>query len=155
MQEPGAMQVLSFKNTALFKRGIWLSGAALLAVVAAPAAANGSFANNPLPIFCVLTALCLWFVYFLRKTQIHRLADEVLDCMDHLKVRHGRSEEIIYFANIADASASAAGGIQRITVRLRRSTAHGAKIEFLPQASLWSNPAAVKRVAASLTDRAG
>ena len=33
-----AMQVISFKNTALFKRGIWLSAAALIAFVAGPAA---------------------------------------------------------------------------------------------------------------------
>jgi hypothetical protein len=148
------MQVLSFKNTALFKRGIWLSGAALLAFVAAPAAANGSLWQHPGPLLIVVALLCLCFVYFLQKTQVHRLADEVLDCVDHLKVRRGRSEELVYFSDIADARACAAGGIHRITVRLRRPTVHGAKIEFLPQASLWSNPAGVKRVAANLTDRA-
>jgi hypothetical protein len=155
MQKPGAMQILSFKNTALFKRGIWLSGAALLAFVAAPAALNGSLRQNPVPILFVVAGMCVCFGYFLRKTQIHRLADEVLDCTDHLKVRRGRSEQIIYFSNIADAVVSTGGGIHRITIQLRQPTAHGGKIEFLPQASLWSNPAGVKRVAANLTDRAG
>jgi hypothetical protein len=155
MSEPGAMQVLSFKNTALFKRGIWLSGAALLAFVAAPAAWSGSLRQDPGPTLAVAAALCACFAYFLRKTQIHRLADEVLDCIDHLKIRRGRSEEIVYFSNIAAALACTGGGIQRITIHLREPTARGGRIEFLPQASLWSNPAGVKRVAANLTERAG
>jgi len=37
---------------------------------------------------------------------------------------------------------------------LRRPTQRGEKIEFLPQASLWSNPAGVKRMAANIKDRA-
>jgi uncharacterized OsmC-like protein len=148
------MQVLSFKSTALFKRGIWLSGAALLAFVAAPAVQHGSLRQNPGPVFFVLAALCACFAYFLRKTQIHRLVDEVLDCIDHLKVRRGRTEEIVYFSNIADARVATGGGIHRITIHLRQPTGLGAKIEFLPQASLWSNPAGVKRVAANLTERA-
>ncbi len=152
--QPGAMQVLSFKNTALFKRGIWVTGAALLAFVAAPAAGNGSLRQDPVPVLFVLAALCVCFAYFLRKTQIHRLVDEVLDCVDHLKIRRGRSEEIIYFSNIADARACTGSGIHRITIHLRQPTSHGGKIEFLPQASLWSNPAGVRRVAANLTDRA-
>jgi hypothetical protein len=121
------MRVISFRNTVLFKRGIWLSAAAFL---------------------------CAFFVYFLRKTQIHRLADEVMDCDDHLKVRCGRTQEIIRFSNVATADVSTSGGIHRITVRLRQPTKLGGQIEFLPQASLWSNLAGVKRVAAGLTDRA-
>ena len=42
-------QVLSFKNTALFKRGVWLSAAALLAFVVAPAALTGELWRNPVP----------------------------------------------------------------------------------------------------------
>jgi hypothetical protein len=98
--------------------------------------------------------LCAFFVYFLRKTQIHRLADEVMDCEDHLKVRRGRTEETIRMSNIAAADVSISSGIHRITVRLRQPTKLGVQIEFLPQASLWSNLSGVKRLAADLADRA-
>ena len=147
------MQVISFKNTPLFKRGIWLSAAALIAFVAAPSVLNGALWRNPLVTVIPLGILCGFEVYFFRKMQIHRLADEVMDCEDHLRVRRGRTEETIPFTKIASAEVSTAGGIHRLTIRLEPLTS-GAKIEFLPQASLWASLRAVQRVANSLTDRA-
>jgi hypothetical protein len=148
------MQVISFKNTVLLKRGIWLTAAALIAFVVTPPALDGSLRQNPASSLFAAGILCAFFVYFLWKTQFHRLADEVMDCADHLKVRRGRTEETIRFSNIATADVSTSAGIHRITVRLRQPTKLGGQIEFLPQASLWSNLAGVKRVAAGLTDRA-
>ena len=43
------MQVLSFKNTLLFKRGIWLSAAALTACVAVPFLLDADLRKDPLP----------------------------------------------------------------------------------------------------------
>jgi hypothetical protein len=148
------MQVISFKNTALFKRGIWLTAAALIACTAAPFLLDGSLWRNPLPNLFGAGALCVVFGFFLQRTQIHRLADEVIDCDAGLKVRRGRIEEVIPFSNISAAEVSSSNGIHRITVRLREPTKLGGKIEFLPQASLWSNLAKVQRVAVGLTDRA-
>jgi hypothetical protein len=147
------MQVISFKNTPLFKRGMWLSAAALLAFVAAPSVLNGTLWRDPLVTVIPLCILCGFEVYFFRKMQIHRLADEVMDCEDHLRVRRGRTEEIIPFSKIASAGVSTAGGIHRLTIRLE-PLASGAKIEFLPQASLWASLRAVQRVANNLTERA-
>jgi hypothetical protein len=147
------MQVISFKNTALFKRGIWLSAAALIACVTAPFMLDGSLWRNPLPNMFGVGALCLFLGYFLWKAQIHRLADEVIDCDDSLKVRRGELEAIIPFSSIATADVSTSSGIHRITVRLRDPTKLGNRIEFLPQASLWSNLAGVQRVAADLAER--
>ena len=147
------MRVISFKNTELFKRGMWLSAAALVAVVAAPSLLNGALWQDPwvnvIPV-CILSG---FWVYFFRKMQIHRLADEVIDCEDHLQVRRGGSEEIIPFSAIAAAEVSTSSGIHRITVRLE-PVSGGAKIEFLPQASLWGNLRAVQQLASHLTDRA-
>lgn len=151
---PGVVQVISFKNTNLFKRGIWLTGVALLAVVLAPAAADGSLRQDSTTPVLVAGALCVCFFYFLWATKIYRLADEVLDCENHLKVRRGRVEENIHFANIAAAEVITGSGIHRISVRLREPTRLGEKIDFLPQASLWSNVSGVKRVASGLMDRA-
>jgi hypothetical protein len=150
----GAMQVISFKNTRLFKRGMWLSAAALAAFVVLPAALDGSLLGNPVPhVFAVGVLMVCWAVFFW-KTQIHSVADEVVDCGDHLKVRRGRVEEDIGFSKISAVEMSTQVGIHRITVRLRELSRFGGKIEFLPQASLWSNPAGVRRVADGLAERA-
>jgi hypothetical protein len=147
------MQIISFRNTALFKSGIWLSGAALIACVTAPFMLDGSLWRNPLPNMFGVAALCLILGYLLWKAQIHRLADEVIDCGDSLKVRRGGLEATIPFSNIATADVSTSSGIHRITVRLRDPTKLGNRIEFLPQASLWSNLGGVQRVAAGLAER--
>lgn len=148
------LRIISFKNTALFKRGIYLSAVSLLAFVAAPAALNGNLWRDPLPSSLALGLLCAALAYFFWKTQIHRLADEVLDCGDSLVARRGRTSESFPFANIATAQVSSSGGFHRITVSLRTRSPWGARIEFLPQASLWSNLPAINRVAQDLTDRA-
>jgi hypothetical protein len=148
------MQVISFKNTGLFKRGIWLSAAALIAFAVTPAALDGSLLQHPASGLIPAGVLSACFGYFLWKTQFHRLADEVLDCEDHLKVRSGRTQEIVPFALIADVEASNAGGLHRITVRLRQPNELGRRFAFMPQASLWSSPARVQRLAVDLRDRA-
>jgi hypothetical protein len=148
------MQAISFKNTRLFKRGIWLSAAALIAFVAAPSAVDGELWRNPVPSAIAIGLLCAALVYFFWRTQMHRLADEVLDCQDCLKVRRGRLEETIPLSNVSGAEVTSRGGFHRITVRLRKRSKLGQQIDFLPQASLWSNLPAIKSVALNLTERA-
>jgi hypothetical protein len=148
------LRVISFKNTPLFKRGIWLSAAALIAFVAAPAALDGGLWRNPLPSVIAVAILCAALTYFFWKTQIHRLADEVRDCGDSLEVRRGRMQETIPLSNVAAAEVASSGGLHRITVRLRAHSQFGARIEFLPQASLWSNLSAIENVARDIAERA-
>jgi hypothetical protein len=149
-----AMRLLSFKNTRLFKRGIWLSAAALIACVAIPFVLDAGSRRTSFANLFGLCALCVFIAYFIWNARIHRLVDEVLDCEDHLKVRRGSREEVVQFSNIAAAEVSISVGIHRITLRLHESTKLGRQIDFLPQASLWSSPAGVQRVAASLSARA-
>jgi hypothetical protein len=148
------MRAISFKNTALFKRGVWLSALALLAFVAAPSALDGDLWRNPLPSTIAMGLLAVALVYFFWKTQLHRLADEVLDCQDSLKVRRGRRTETIPLSNVAGAEVVSGGGLHRITLRLRERSPLGRQIDFLPQASLWSNLPAIKLIALDLTERA-
>jgi hypothetical protein len=148
------VRAISFKNTALFKRGIWLSAGALVLFVAAPSLLDGSLRRNPLPSAIAIAILSAALIYFFWKTQMHRLADEVLDCGDHLKVRRGRIEETIPLSQVSAAEVSSTGGFHRITLRLRTPAQLGNRIEFLPQASLWSNVGAIKQVAQDLTRRA-
>jgi hypothetical protein len=149
------LRAISFKNTTLFKRGIYLSAAALLAFVAAPAALAGDLWRNPLPSAIAIGMLCAALIYFFWKTQMHRLADEVLDCGDSLNVRRGRTQESIPLSAVAAVQVASSGGFHRITLRLRSAGRLGNRIEFLPQASLWSNLPAIKIVAQDLADRAG
>jgi hypothetical protein len=148
------MQVISFRNTLLFKRGIWLSAAALLAFVVGPAALSGDFARNPVPNSIAISILCAALAYFFWKTQVHRLADEVLDYGDHLKVCRGRVVEEVPLAKISKAEVLSSGGFHRIVLRLRTRTKLGQQIDFLPQASLWSNLPAIRHLALDLTERA-
>ncbi|HEY2463758.1 MAG TPA: hypothetical protein VGI32_06840 [Steroidobacteraceae bacterium] len=148
------MRVISFKNTALFKRGIYLSAAALVAFIAAPSLLDGNLWRNPLPIALAVGILCVALLYFFWNTQIHRLADEVLDGGDHFNIRRGRIEENIPLSQVSSVEVSSSGGFHRITILLRTASKFGRRIEFLPQASLWSNVGAIKNLALSLTERA-
>jgi hypothetical protein len=149
------VRAISFKNTALFKRGIWLSAVALILFVAGPSALNGNLWRNPLPSAIAIGILCAALVYFFWNTQMHRLADEVLDCGDHLKVRRGRIEETLPLSQVSAVEVTSRGGFHRFTLRLKqRSNLFGQRLEFLPQASLWSNLAALKSVAQDLSERA-
>ena len=126
----------------------------MLAFVAAPSALDGSLWRNPLPSVIAVGILSAALIFFFWKTQTHRLADEVLDCGDSLKVRRGRAQETIPLSNVSAAEVSSSGGFHRITVRLRARSKFGLRIEFLPQASLWSNLGAIKSIALDLTERA-
>ena len=126
----------------------------MLAFVAAPSALDGSLWRNPLPSAIAVGILSAALIFFFWKTQTHRLADEVLDCGDSLKVRRGRAQETIPLSNVSAAEVSSSGGFHRITVRLRARSKFGLRIEFLPQASLWSNLGAIKSIALDLTERA-
>jgi hypothetical protein len=149
------VRAISFKNTRLFKRGIWLSAIALILFVAAPSVLNGELWRNPLPSVIAVGILCAALIYFFWNTQMHRLAEEVLDCGDRLKVRRGRIEETIPLSHISAVEVSSSSGFHRMTLRLReRSKLFGDRIEFLPQASLWSNLAALKALAQDLSERA-
>jgi hypothetical protein len=148
------MQVISFRNTALFKRGVWLTVVTLLVFAALPAVLDGTFLQNPAPTVFSVCLLSGVFSYFIWKLQVHRLVDEVVDGEDHLQVRRGRIEAVISFSNVALADVSSHSGLHRVTVHLRDPSPFGMHIEFLPQASLWANPPAIRRLAGSLTERA-
>ena len=148
------MQVISFKDTVLYKRGFWLSAAALVAAVAAPSVVDKSIFNQPAIHIIPICILIGFSIYFLQKGRFFSIADEVVDCGDHLKVRRARTEIEIPFSNISAAEVSTAYRMHRITVHLREQTKVGKRVDFWPQASHWGNLFAVQQVAIDLTDRA-
>jgi hypothetical protein len=148
------MQVISFKNTALFKRGLWLSMATLLVFAASPFMLDGRLWRQPASSLLGVDLLVVLFAFLLWRTRFHLLADEVIDAEVHLVVTRGKSMVIVLFSNIAAAEVMTFSGVHRIVIRLHTATPLGQRVEFLPQASLWSNLPAVQRVAASLANRA-
>lgn len=147
------MRLISFKHTRLFKRGVWLSAAALLASAALRAAPDGRLAPPSAPGLLGLGILGAAIGYVVWRMQIHRLADAVIDHGDRLTVRRRRTEATVPASGIAGAEVATTGGIHRITLRLRARGPLGDRIVFLPQASLWSNRAAVERLARHLAER--
>jgi hypothetical protein len=148
------MQVISFKDTTLYKRGCWLSAAALVAAVAAPSVVDGSILKQPVVHIVPLCILIGFWGYFLQKGRFFSIADEVVDSGNHLKVRRRRTEVDIPFSNISSAEVSTAYRMHRITIHLRESTKIGSRIDFWPQASLWGNLFAVQQVTLDLANRA-
>ena len=148
------MQVLSFKNTVLFKRGLWLSMATLLVFAASPFVLDGRLWRQPGASLIGVDLLVLLFGFLLWRTRFHLLADEVIDADVHVVVRRGKNMLPVLFSNIASAEVMTFSGVHRIVVRLHEATPLGKRIEFLPQASLWSNLPAVQRIAANLASRA-
>jgi hypothetical protein len=109
---------------------------------------------QPIVHMIPLCILIGFWAYFLQKGRVFSIADEVIDCGDHLKVRRARTEIAIPFARISSAEASMAYGMHRITVHLREQSELGKCIDFWPQASLWGRSFAVQQVALGLTERA-
>jgi hypothetical protein len=148
------MQVISFKDTVLYKRGFLLSAAALVAAVAAPSVVDHSIFAQPVVHLVPIFILIGFWVYFLQKGRFFNIADEVVDCGDHLKVRRARTEVEIPFSSISAAEVSTAYRMHRITLQLREQTELGTRVDFWPQASHWGNLFAVQQVATGLADRA-
>jgi hypothetical protein len=148
------MQVISFKNTALLKRGIWLSMATLLVFAVTPFVLDGRLWREPGSSLIGVDLLVVLFAFLLWRTRFHWLADEVIDAEVHLVVTRGKGMVLVLFSNIAAAEVATFSGVHRVIVRLHQPTPMGKRIEFLPQASLWSNPAGVQRMAAGLANRA-
>jgi hypothetical protein len=148
------MQVISFKDTTLYKRGFWLSAAALVAAVAAPSFVDKSIFSEPMVHIIPICILIGFWVFFLHKGRFFTIADEVVDCGDHLAIRRARLNVEIRFSNILSAEVSTAYRMHRITIHLRDRTEIGKRVDFWPQASLWGNLFAVQQIAMDLADRA-
>ena len=150
----GLMRVISFKDTVLYKRGLWLSAVALVAAVAAPSLVDKSFFGQPVVHAIPICLLMGFSVYLLQSGRFFSIADEVVDCGGYLKVRRARTEIKIPFSAISAAEVSTTYRMHRITVHLREQTKLGARVDFWPQASHWGNLSAIQRLANDLTDRA-
>ncbi len=148
------MRIISFRSTALFKRGVAFSAVALAAVVVSPALFRAAGRPNLLANMASLAMLGVFWIYVLVKTHVHLLADEVTDAGDHVRVQRGRTIFIAPLADIRAVTVTTGAGLHRMTLHLAAPSPIGTSIDFLPQASLWSNLPAIERAAAMLAQRA-
>jgi hypothetical protein len=148
------MQVISFKDTVLYKRGCWLSAVALVAAVAAPSVVDRSIFDQPFVHAIPICVLIGFLIYLLQSGRFFSIADEVIDCGDYLKVRRARTEINILFSSISAAEVATTYRMHRITISLREQTKLGTRVDFWPPASHWGNLFAVQQVANDLADRA-
>lgn len=82
------------------------------------------------------------------------LADEVLDCGDHLLVRRGGAQDRVFFSNIMDVETPSNVSPSRITLHLLTPTKLGARVAFSPVAGKSLNPFVENPLAEELVLRA-
>jgi hypothetical protein len=141
--------VISMKSTRLYKYGIWGAAAALVVLVTLMTWHSGaSLATQIIPIFILVG----FWIYFLRRAGATTVADEVVDCGDHLVIRMGRKQAAVPFANIAGAEIAMSFGIGGVQINFLQPVKLGKQVIFWVE----SNPAGeMTRVANDITERAG
>src|SRR5450755_1293143 len=100
------MRLISYSGTTRLKRGFSLAAIALIGIACVPSILNGSFVRNPVVNVVPVLILGGFWVYFLKQSRVFHFADEILDCVDHLKVRRGCISEEIPFYNISGVDLS-------------------------------------------------
>jgi hypothetical protein len=128
------MQIISFKDTVLYKRGFWLGAAALVAAVSAPSVIDKSIFTQPVIYITPIFILIGFWVYFMQRGRLFSMADEVVDGGDQLEIRRGRTEVIAPFFSIASVEVNSQYRIHRVTIYLREETKLGKRIDFWPLA---------------------
>jgi hypothetical protein len=150
------VRLISYSGTTRLKRAFWVGAIALIGIVCVPSILDGSFVREPVVNVVPILILGGFWVYFLNKSRVFRFADEILDCVDHLKVRRGDLSEEVQFYNISGVEVSI-GKPNRIAIRFVIPNRFGSNIEFLPEylpkTMSWST-LEMDRIAAALRDRA-
>ncbi|MGZ5095953.1 MAG: hypothetical protein ACXWCY_30315 [Burkholderiales bacterium] len=91
--------------------------------------------------------------FFVMKTMVWDLADEVYDCGDFLLIRNRGEEDRVPLSNIMNVNASTYINPPRITLRLVTPARFGNEIAFSPIAGLRLNPFAKNKIAEDLIVR--
>jgi hypothetical protein len=141
-------QLISYRYSNRIKVGMWLGAAAMIVFVAN---SSDSYIIRVIPI-CILA---FFWVFFLRRAGIGKLADEVRDCGDRLQIRRGKINEVVWLSRVSLVEASTLGTMNVVRLTFLDDTSLGDQIAFLPryergQAS-WSTEAS--KLAQELTAR--
>lgn len=141
--------VIFKKGTRLYKLAIWASAGGIVVLVTAIVwQRSGRRAIVDLIPGVILAA---FWIYFLRKSQVPKVADAVVDCGDHLQVRKGKTRATVPFSNIAGAQASMIFGQPGVKIDLMEPVDLGKQVVFWTQSK---SVAEMYRVAKDISERA-
>ena len=145
------MTRISSKSTFFQKKIVPIAWFGCMTVMCAFAILAGGLMAAPLALIplCAITAVG----YFVFKTRIWGLVDEVQDCGDALLVRNRGQEERIALTNIKNVTTSALVNPRRVALQLIQPGKFGAEIAFIPASGLLANPFAKNPVAEDLAAR--
>jgi len=141
-------RVISMKKTRSFKYGFCGGAAGLVVLVTAinwrP---GGGVATNIVPTFI----LAGFWLYFLRRGGVFKVADEVVECGDHLAVRMGGKQVTVRYSNIAGAETVALPGFGGVRVNFAQRIELGKLVTFWVESKADGE---MIRVATDISERA-
>jgi hypothetical protein len=118
---------------------VWFGFLAIFVLTALSGLSKRGRVIDALP-FLIGPAVMGLFGFFMMRTLIWSLADEVYDCGDFLLVKNNGQEESIALSNIMNVGASLMMNPPRITLRLAQPGVFGKEVAFLPARSFSLNP---------------
>lgn len=123
------MKRISVRSIVFYK---WIAPAMTLLLLAA-AAVQWSKSGGVWPWYVWALFMAATTVAAAHSMIMGKLADEVVDHGDHLRIRRGSIEENIPIADIETISTNHAFRPARVTLRLRRSGPLGDLVSFIPR----------------------
>jgi hypothetical protein len=156
MSAPSDARRLSSSVTWMTKYAFPIVWFGSLAVFEAAALIGGVTERHPLPgargLMPVILPVFMGAIgYFVFRTLLADLVDEVIDEGQTLLVRNRGREDRIALADVVNVNHSQLSNPERITLQLRYESAFGHKITFTPRTRIWrfsTNP-----IAADLIER--
>lgn len=127
-------ELISYRHSSRLKLGMWLGAAVMVAFIYAYQSASANPSDSYIVRIVQIGILAFFWVFFLRRAGIHKLADEVRDLGDQLQIRRGKIIEVVPLARVSLVEASAILGTMPV-VRLTfvDKVSIGDHIAFLPR----------------------
>lgn len=132
------MKKLSSSSTFLMKKVFPITWFGFLALFVILVVTTGAAKANVMLL--VLPLLMSVFGYFLMKSLIWDVMDEVFDYGNYLSVKYRGHEEIIQLSNIINVNVSSQQRPPRVTLQLRTAGEFGKEVSFFPVTEFSFNP---------------
>jgi hypothetical protein len=148
-------QLISYQHSNRIKVGMWIGAVAMVVFVYVVQPASAAQSNSYIVRIVPICILAFFWIFFLQRAGIGKLADEVHDFGDRLQIRRGKINEVVPLSRFALAEASTVLGTMNVVkLTFIENTSLGKHIAFLPsyeRGRTWSTEAS--RLAIELTGR--